>query len=197
MLTHSIAINAFSFLLNTIFCLLTLAFLIRFFLQLTRSSFQNQLAQTVIMVTNFAVKPMRRLLPSLRNIDLSTLILAYLSEWLLQLGLLSLRGFPVLLAGNQVWVSLAGLALIGIIKTSIYIFIGAVLIQAVISWVSPYSAISPMLSTFTAPVLKPFRKVFTLANGLDFSPLVFTIAAQLIIITIILPLEAYFSGSLF
>lgn len=197
MLTNSVAINALSFLLDTIFGLLVLAFLVRFFLQLTRSSFQNQLAQTVIMVTNFAVKPMRRLLPSIRNIDVSTLLLAYMSEWLLQLGLLSLRDFPVLLAGNQLWISLTGLALIGIIKTSIYIFIGAVLIQAVISWVSPYSAVSPMLNTFTAPVLKPFRKLFTLANGLYFSPLVFTIAAQLIIISIVLPLEAYFSASLF
>ena len=192
--TQSIAVNALSFLLNTIFGLFIIAFLVRFFLQLTRCSFQNQLAQTVMMVTNFAVKPMRRLLPSLRNIDLSTLLLAYISQWLLQLGLLAVKGFPILLAGHIVWLSLAGLALVGIIQSSLYIFIGAVLIQAVISWVNPYSALGPMLNTFTAPVLKPLRKTFTLANGLDFSPLVFTIAAQLFMISFVTPLEAYFYG---
>ena len=186
-------INALTFLLQTILGLLILAFLIRFYLQLTRTSFQNSLAQTVITVTNFAVKPLRRILPSLRNIDLSTLILAYVTQLLLQIGLLLLQGFPLIVAGNQVWLSVIGLAFIGTIKLSIYIFIGAVLMQAVISWVSPYSAISPMLSTFTAPVIRPLRKVFTSANGLDFSPLVFTIAAQLIIITIVVPLESYFS----
>lgn len=192
MLNQSVTANALSFLLESILGLLVLAFLIRFFLQLTRSSFQNPLAQMVISVTNFVVKPLRRLLPSLRNIDLSTLVLAYATQWLLALGLLLLRGFPLLLGGNAVWVSLAGLALAGVVKTSIYIFIGAVLIQAVISWISPYSAISPMLNTFTTPVLKPLRRYFTGANGLDFSPLVFTLAAQLVIITLILPLEGYF-----
>lgn len=185
--------NALAFLLQTILGLLVLAFLVRFFLQLTRTSFQNPLAQTIISVTNFAVKPLRRILPSWRNIDLSTLILALATQWLLQLGLLSLQDFPLLVAGNQVWLILFGLAVVSIIKLSIYIFIGAVLIQAVLSWISPYSPMSPMLNSFTAPVLKPLRQFFTAASGLDFSPLVFTIAAQLLIITIVVPLEMYFS----
>lgn len=185
--------NALAFLLETILGLLALAFLVRFFLQLTRTSFQNPLAQTIISVTNFAVKPLRRMLPGWRNIDLSTAILALVTQWLLQLGLLSLQGFPLLVAGNQVWLILLGLAAVGIIKLSIYIFIGAVLIQAVLSWVSPYSPLSPMLNSFTSPVLKPLRKFFTGANGLDFSPLVFTIAAQLVIMTIVVPLEMVFS----
>ena len=185
--------NALAFLLQTILGLLVLAFLVRFFLQLTRTSFQNPLAQAIISVTNFAVKPLRRILPSWRNIDLSTLILALATQWLLQLGLLSLQDFPLLVAGNLVWFILFGLAVVSIIKLSIYIFIGAVLIQAVLSWVSPYSPISPMLNSFTSPVLRPLRQFFTAANGLDFSPLVFTIVAQLLIITIVVPLENYFN----
>ncbi len=185
--------NALAFLLQTILGLLVLAFLVRFFLQLTRTSFQNPLAQTVISVTNFAVKPLRRILPSWRNIDLSTLMLAIITQWLLQLGLLSLQDFPLLVAGNQVWFILIGIALVSVIKLSIYIFIGAVLIQAVLSWISPYSPMSPMLNSFTSPVLKPLRQFFTAANGLDFSPLVFTIIAQLLIITLVVPLEYYFN----
>lgn len=185
--------NALAFLLETILGLLVLAFLVRFFLQLTRTSFQNPLAQAIISVTNFAVKPLRRMLPGWRNIDLSTVILALVTQWLLQLGLLSLQGFPLLVAGNQVWLIVLGLAVVGVIKLSIYIFIGAVLIQAVLSWVSPYSPLSPMLNSFTSPVLKPLRKFFTGANGLDFSPLVFTIAAQLVIMTMVVPLETVFS----
>ena len=183
--------NALAFLLQTILELLILAFLVRFFLQLTRTSFQNPLAQTIILVTNFAVKPLRRLVPSWRNVDLSTLILAITTQWLLQLGLLSLQDFPLLVAGNQVWFILIAIAIVSIIKLSIYIFIGAVLLQAVLSWISPYSPISPMLNSFTSPVLKPLHQFFTAANGLDFSPLVFTIAAQLLIITLVAPLEYY------
>ena len=183
--------NALAFLLQTILGLLVLAFLVRFFLQLTRTSFQNPFAQAIISVTNFAVNPLRRILPSWGKIDLSTLILALATQWLLQLGLLSLQDFPLLVAGNQLWFILFGLAVISIIKLSIYIFIGAVLIQAVLSWVSPYSPMFPMLNSFTSPVLKPLRQFFTAANGLDFSPLVFTIIGQLLIITIVVPLENY------
>ena len=71
--------NALLFLLETILGLLTLAFLLRFYFQLTKVSFQQQAAQVIVTLTNFAVKPMRRMTPSIGKLDISTLLLAYIT----------------------------------------------------------------------------------------------------------------------
>ena len=77
-------VNAVSFLLNTLLSLLSLAFLLRFYLQATNAPFRNPLSQTVVAVTDFAVIPMRRAVPSIFKLDTSTLLLSFLTQLLLQ-----------------------------------------------------------------------------------------------------------------
>lgn len=181
--------NAIIFLLQALLGLLTLAFLLRFYFQLTKVSFQHQLAQLIVTVTNFAVKPVRRIVPSLKKIDLSTLLLAYLTQAILTLCTLWLKGFPLLIAGNGIWLTILLVALIGIISFSISIFMYAVLIQAVLSWINPYTPIAPILDNMTAPILRVLRRFIPSAGNVDLSPLVFIIAAQLLLTTVLLPLE--------
>jgi len=188
--------NIILFLLETVLGLLTFAFLLRFYFQLTKASFQNQFAQLVVTLTNFAVKPLRRILPSAGNIDVSTLLLAYLTQLTMHLLSLLLKGFPLFIAGGQVWIVVTGLALLGVVSISISIFLYAVLIQAVLSWVSPHTPIAPTLNSLTSPVLRLFRKYIPPAGNFDLSPLVFIILAQLILTTILLPLENTLLASL-
>lgn len=184
--------NALSFLLYTILGLFTLAVLLRFYLQLTGAPFQNPVSQAIVALTNFAVRPLRRIIPGWRGIDFSTLILAYLTQLLLQLGTLWLRDFPLLVADNTVWVALLGLALVGLLKLSVYIFLYAVLLQAILSWVNPYTPVSGLLEMLTRPLMRPLRKRIPLAGGLDLSPLVFFILAELVLIVFLTPLEQQF-----
>lgn len=185
-------INALEFLLQTILGLFTIAVLLRFYLQLTGASFQNPVSQAVVALTNFAVKPVRRLIPSWGRLDLSTLLLAYFSQLLLQLGILLLRDFPLFVAGHFIWIALLGLALIGLLKLSIYIFLYAVILQAILSWVNPYTVMTPALNALTRPLLKPLRKHIPTAGGIDLTPLVVFIGAELLLILIIAPLEQQF-----
>jgi YggT family protein len=184
--------DAMLFLLHTLLGLFTLAVLLRFYLQLTGAPFQNPASQVVVALTNFAVKPLRRIIPSLRNLDLSTLLLAYLSQLLLQLGTQWLRDFPLLVAGNAVWVALLGLALVGIFKLSIYIFLYAVIIQAILSWVNPYTPMAPVFDALTRPILMPLRRLVPTASGIDLTPLIVFIVAELLLILLISPLEKQF-----
>lgn len=188
--------NIILFLLDTILGLLTFAFLLRFYFQLTKASFQNQFAQLVVTLTNFAVKPLRRVLPSVGKIDISTLLLAYLTQLTMHLLGLLLKGFPLFVAGGQVWLVVTGLALLGVISTSISIFLYAVLIQAVLSWVNPHTPIAPALHSLTNPMLRLFRKHIPPAGHFDLSPLVFIILAQLVLTTILLPFENSLLASL-
>jgi YggT family protein len=186
--------KAILFLLETLLGLLTLAFLLRFYFQLTKVSFQNQAAQAIVTLTNFAVKPMRRLTSILGNfgipkIDASTLLLAYFTQFILKFSSLWLTGFPLLIAGTSIWPALLLVTLISVINLSITIFLYAVLIQAVLSWVNPYTPIAPILNALTNPILRWFRKIIPLAGNIDLSPLAFIITAQLLLTTILIPLE--------
>jgi len=184
--------SALAFILQTIFGLFTLVLLLRFYLQLTRAPFQNPVSQAVVAVTNFIVKPVRRIIPGFRGIDLTTLLLAYLSQFILLLLLRWLGDFPFLVAGSGIWISLFGLALVEILKLSIYIFLYAVIAQAILSWINPYNQLTPLLDALTRPVLTPLRRVIPTAGGFDFSPIIVFIVAQLLIMLVITPLEVQF-----
>ena len=184
--------NALEFLLHTVLGLFTLAVLLRFYLQLTNAPFHNQFSQAVVTLTNFAVRPLRRIIPSWSGLDLSTLVLAFLAQLLLQLATLWLRDFPLLVAGHLIVSALLGLAFVGLLKFSITIFLYAVLLQAILSWVNPYTPLAPVLDALTAPLLNPLRKRIPMAGGIDFSPLIIFIAAELLLILLLTPLEQQF-----
>jgi YggT family protein len=188
--------NALLFLLQTLLGLFTLAVLLRFYLQLTGAPFQNPASQAIVALTNFAVKPLRRIIPSWRKLDLSTLLLAYFSQFLLLLATQWLRDFPLLVAGQAVWAVLLGLALIEVFKLSIYIFLFAVFMQAILSWVNPYTPMTSVLDALTRPILNPLRQRIPLAGGVDLTPLIVFICAQLLFILLIWPLEQQFSSLL-
>ena len=181
--------NALVFLLNTLLGLMTLAFLLRFYLQATNSPFRNPLSQAVVTVTDFAVIPVRRLLPSMFKLDTSTLALAFLTQLLLQFSLQYLNGFPFALAGNSIWLGLAGLSALHVANLSVDLFLYAIIAQALLSWVNPYTPIAPVLDALTRPILNPIRQLIPSPNGLDLSPLVAILAAQLLQMLVFSPLE--------
>jgi YggT family protein len=182
--------SAFNFLLTTLASLLTLLFLLRFFMQLFKAPFRNQLGLMVMTLTDFAVKPARKLIPSLGKIDCSTLVLAFLTQLLLQIGLLWLRGLPFSIEGHSAWPNLIGLSLIGLLRTSLDLFFYALLLQAILSWVNPHNPISDVLNSLTKPVLDPIRRFLPVAGGIDFSPLVAMIFIQMLNVSVVKTLES-------
>lgn len=181
--------NALLFLVKTVLDLLTLLFLLRFYFQLLKVPFQNQAAQIVVTLTNFAVKPVRKVIPSLGKIDISTLLLAYLCQFLLTVFTLWLSDYPLFIVGSGIWLKIFAIAFLGIISISIAIFLYAVLIQAVLSWINPYTPIAPVLNKLTNPILNFLRKFIPAAGNIDLTPLAFIITAQLLLMTILIPLE--------
>ena len=181
--------SALTFLLTTVFNLLTLLFLLRFFLQLFKAPFNNPLTYMVVSLTDFAVKPARRIIPSWGKIDLSTLILALITQFLLQFSLLWLRHLPLSLVGNTIWISLVGTALLGVFRTALDVFFYAILLQAILSWFNPQSPISSVLNSLTKPILAPIQRILPVANGMDFSPIVALILIQMINVSVVRTLE--------
>jgi len=65
------------------------------------------------------------------------------------------------------------LALLGLIKTLFDVFFITIIVQVILSWVSPGGhPISGLLHSVTSPVLDPIKKVVPPISGFDLSPLV-------------------------
>ncbi len=93
------------------------------------------------------------------------------------------------MSGNSIWVGLAGLSVLHLANLSMDLFFYAIIAQALLSWVNPYTPIAPALDALTRPILNPIRQVIPSPNGLDLSPLLAILAVQLIQMLIFAPLE--------
>ncbi len=74
---------------------LTLALLARCFMQWARAPFRNPLGEFIFAVTDWAVKPARRVIPSAFGVDLPSLLLAWLTQVILHGLLMLLSGSPI------------------------------------------------------------------------------------------------------
>ncbi|HEX9302655.1 MAG TPA: YggT family protein, partial [Casimicrobiaceae bacterium] len=172
--------QALKFLLDTAFGLLTYAFLLRFAMQWQRAPFRNPFGQAVTALTDWAVKPLRHVLPGFRGVDWSTLALAWLAQFAWLLALAALMS-PVGLTASAV-PALALLAVVELLKALIWILIIAVLIQVILSWVAPDGPLMGLLNALTFRFLAPIRRVVPPLGGtLDLSPLILIVVAQLVL----------------
>lgn len=171
--------NAIVFLLQTFLGLFSIALLLRFYLQLVRAPARNQVSQFLAALTDFAVRPARRVIPGLWGIDLSTVVLAWLVELLLLVAVLFVVGQSL---GAEVGLSVIGLILlagVNVLRASLYILMGALIVQAVLSWVAPHSPIAPVVNTLTRPLLRPIQRRIPPVGAVDLSPLFAIVACQL------------------
>lgn len=177
------------FLIKTIADLFVLVLLLRFYLQVARAPFKHPLCQFVMAATNFAVLPLRKLVPSLRGYDSATMLLAWLVSMVSSVIILALNPLYTL-AAPQTWLALSLLAILDVFKQSLTLLMGAVIVQAVMSWVNPYNPLSPVLDALTRPFLRPFRRATV--GGVDLSPLILFLIIQVILMLPVQLLESSF-----
>ena len=160
--------QAIAFVIETIFNIFILTALVRFWMQALRAPARNPLAQFTMALTDFAVKPMRRLLPGFFKLDVASLAVAWIAEVVL-LAILSLLQGVEIVNGAALSVILF-LALVKLVRLTVYIIMGAVLLQALLSWVNPYHPVAPFFEALTRPFLKPFQKAVPPIGGVDITP---------------------------
>lgn len=182
--------DALIFIAQVAFGLLTLTLLLRFYLQWVRAPYRNPLADFVNALTDFMVRPARRVLPGLWGIDLPTLLLAWLMQLLEWLVVLQVRGFRFGAEVGLILVGLAAIAAVAVIRMLVYIVLFATLLQAVLSWVNPGSPVAPLLDAMTRPFLSMFRRRIPAIGNVDLSPLFLMVACQLLLMVPIAWLES-------
>jgi len=180
-------IDALRFLFNTVFGFIVYSALLRFMMQWLRAPFRNPVGQAVMALTDWAVKPLRRVISGRGGYDWASLTIAWIAQllWLAALSWLGGMAFTGALAGL-----LALLAVVELIKAALWIMIVAVFLQAILSWVAPDGPLAGVLNAMTFRVLAPIRRFVPPIGGtLDLSPLIAIVVAQLVLMLPIAWLE--------
>ncbi len=166
------------YLIQTLFGLLVYLALLRFFMQSFRAPFRNPAGQFVVALTDWAVLPLRRIVPGWRGLDLASLVLAVIVE------LATIALIAALVGANLSFGKWIILALFGLVRKSLYLLILVVIVDFVLSWVNPYTPIGPVLQTITRPFYNVFRKFIPQIGGIDLSPMLVILAINIILIAL-------------
>ncbi len=170
--------------INVVLGFITLLLLARFFMQLMRVPFRNQLGQFVVTTTDWVVRPLRRAIPGLFGMDLASLLPAWAFQTAMVFVELSFRGVPFEGGPAGIALGLWGMGLVELLRMAIYLLFGIVLISAIMSWVSPNSPLAPLFRSLAEPFLRPFRRVIPLVANVDLSPLVFLLLLQVLLVVV-------------
>jgi len=180
--------DALTVVLDTVFDLVILAALVRFWMQALRAPARNPIAQFSMAITDFAVKPLRRIVPGLFRLDLASFIVAWILELVLQLLVMLVRGASPF-AYPGAFPPLVFLSFVELVRLSIYVFMGAVFLGAILSWVTPHHPFAPFFDAFSRPLLRPVQRVVPPIGGMDLSPLFVLLFLQLLLLLPIAFLE--------
>ncbi|MNF48654.1 YGGT family protein [compost metagenome] len=168
--------DAAIFVIKTLGSLYLLIVMLRFILQLVRANFYNPLCQFAVKATQPLLKPLRRVIPSMFGLDMSSLVLALIVQMVLIAVILLLKGFQI------DWLFLVPWALIAIFSLFLNILFYAMIISVILSWVAPgsHNPGAELVTQITEPVLAPFRRLVPNLGGLDISPIFAFIVIQLL-----------------
>lgn len=180
---------ALIFLVSTVLGLFTVALLLRFYLQAVRAAYRHPLSDFLNALTDFIVRPARRVIPGLWGLDLATLALAWLAQLLGLFVVFQLKGHEPGAAAGVVAAGFATLAVVMVVKLALYIVMVVVLIQALLSWINPYSPLAPILNSMSRPFLRVFQRLIPPVGNVDLSPLVVIVICQLLLMLPVAYLE--------
>ena len=158
--------------------------LARFHFQWLRVPFRNGLGEFILATTNWIVRRARRVIPALAGLDLATLLPAWLIQVLALWALESLRGGELEAEIGTLIAVLAALALVDLLRYSLYILVFAVIVQAVLSWVNPHSPVAPVFDAITRRFLRPLRRFIPPVANIDLTPLILIVLLQVLLIPV-------------
>jgi YggT family protein len=179
--------TALIYVLQTLGSLYLLIVLLRFVLQLVRADFYNPLSQFTVRATQPLLRPLRRIVPSLFGLDMSSLLLAIVVQ-LVVMALTLLLAYGT--TGNPL--QLLVWSIIGVTALFLNIFFFAMIISVILSWVAPasHNPGAELVNQICEPVLAPFRRILPNLGGLDISPILAFMALKLLDMLVINNLAA-------
>ncbi|MDT0502157.1 MULTISPECIES: YggT family protein [unclassified Halomonas] len=165
-------------LVNTLINIYIFLLMLRFLLQASRADYFNPISQSVVKVTQPAVRPFQSFLgPVMGRFDLATLACGLVIKAVGIVLILQIAGFGMpSIAG----VAIGAVAALANAILKIYFF--ALIVMIILSWVAP-NASHPgalLVMQLLEPIMAPVRKVIPPLGMIDLSPIFVFIAISLI-----------------
>lgn len=173
--------QAVIFLLDTVASAFLAVLLLRFYLQLLRVPYGNPLSQFVVALTDFVVRPVRRIVPSLYGLDTATLLVAWGLQWVLLVLIEALLGLPLLRGGVLTFVGFGLAAAVELLRMSLYLLMLVQVLLFVVSLVNPYSPYMGVLEALSGPFTRFVRRFVPPIANVDLSPMIILIVCQLLL----------------
>lgn len=168
-------------LLETVGALLGVTLLLRAYMNWVGMPSRNPLAQFAIALTDWAVRPLRRVIPSAGRWDTASLLAAYL----VAVAMMALT-FLLIGAEPSSWPlpSLFFTALLQVLRWCLYMVFFLTLVHVVLSWVNPYAPVAPAVAMLVRPFLAPFQRILPLIGGIDLSPVLLLIVVNILLLVL-------------
>jgi YggT family protein len=165
--------------INTLFDIYILLVLLRFLLQMLRADFYNPVSQFITKLTTPPLRLLRRFIPSIGGQDSASIVLCLL---LIYAKFLLMRALSIPAAhiggvmapiGGVSYAGLLVLSVADLVALVLTVFLGAIIIQVIISWISPgnYNPVIGLVNRLAEPILKPIRTFIPPLGGIDLTPL--------------------------
>ena len=164
--------DLFSLVLDTVAGLFAGVLLLRFWMQVVRVRAPQQLAQFTFQLTDWLVKPLRRLIPGIAGFDWASFVGAYLVALLAAL-------LKLLVLFGGVSLAVSWLALLMLAQWIIYGWTALLILEVIFSWVNPHAPLAPLVQALNAPLLRPIRRIMPRLGGLDISPMILFLLLQI------------------
>jgi len=172
------------FLIETVIGLYLLVVILRFLFQLLRADFYNPISQFVVNITNPPLRFLRRFVPGMWGIDLSSVVLAFCIALIKIYLIAAISGISLPISAG-ILITIAEL-----LKTTVYIFMFVTIARAILSWFaqSHYHPLNRLLYSLSEPLLGPIRRILPPIGGLDLTPLALIILLTLVLKLIVRPI---------
>jgi YggT family protein len=174
------------FLLDTFFFILIGCALLRAWMNYQRIHMQAQPGRFAMAVTDWLVKPSRRLLPKVlvqSRFDwgsfLAAVLLAMAYAGVRLTLTTSMAASPVAVLLGIAW--LAGAFLLRVLLQGLIVLL---LVFAVLSWVQPGAPVMGTLDRLLSPLLTPVRRIIPTIGGVDLSVLVLLLLLQVLMMAL-------------
>jgi YggT family protein len=182
--------NAGVFLIQTVFSIYIVLILLRFLMQVSRADYYNPICQAIVKLTDPGIKPLKKILPTVRRFDFATLTVALVIQLIAVSLVMMLKGGYLFHPTYLAW------ALLGLVSTIFDIYFFSLLIMVIVSWIAPqtsHPAIS-LIHQLTEPICKPARKLLPPMGGLDFSIILVFVTITLLDTYLVIQPIAYWLG---
>lgn len=164
------------FLIQTFAGLYFILVMVRFLMQVARVDYYNPICQGIVKITDPPIKPLKRVIPTLRGVDFATLLVAMIVQLIAITLIMVIKGGWIFHPVYVAW------TLVGMFSIIFDIYFFALIIMVIASWVAPYGnhPVLTLVHQLTEPVCAPARKLLPPMGGLDFSIILVFVAITLI-----------------